>query len=178
MTVQSARAEGWQLENDSAEAYERYLATAFSPWADALTAAAGLKAGERALDVACGTGIVARHAARRVGAGGTVAGLDVNDAMLTVARAATAGSQPPIEWRQGDAASLPFPDRYFDAVFCEQAMQFFPEPLKALRQFERQLYTLKSWNIISVVNAMVRAWASSMTFGPLPCANSVNRPPG
>jgi len=139
MTVQSARAEGWQLENNSAEAYERYLATAFSPWADALTAAAGLKAGERALDVACGTGIVARHAARRVGAGGTVVGLDINDAMLTVARAATAGSQPPIEWRQGDAASLPFPDRYFDAVFCEQAMQFFPEPLKALREMRRVL---------------------------------------
>ena len=52
MTVQSAHAAGWQLENNSAEAYERYLAAAFSPWADALTAAAELKAGERALDVA------------------------------------------------------------------------------------------------------------------------------
>jgi len=139
MIVERAPAAGWQLENNSAEAYERYLASAFSPWADALTGAAELKPGERVLDVACGTGIVARQAARRVGTGGRVVGLDVNDAMLTVARAVTAGSRPPIEWRQGDAASLPFPDRDFDAVFCEQAMQFFPEPLKALREMRRVL---------------------------------------
>jgi ubiquinone/menaquinone biosynthesis C-methylase UbiE len=139
MIVHSAHAQAWQLESNSAEAYERYLAAAFSPWADALTAAAELKAGERALDVACGTGIVARHAARRVGAGGTVVGLDLNDAMLTVARAVTAGSQPSIEWRQGDVTRLPFPDRHFDAVFCEQALQFFPEPLKALREMRRVL---------------------------------------
>jgi SAM-dependent methyltransferase len=139
MIVQSAHGAGWQLENNSAEAYERYLASAFSPWAEALTMAAELKAGERALDVACGTGIVARHAARRVGAGGAVVGLDVNDAMLSVARTVSAGSQPPIEWRHGDAASLPFPDRQFDAVFCEQALQFFPEPQTALREMRRVL---------------------------------------
>jgi ubiquinone/menaquinone biosynthesis C-methylase UbiE len=139
MIVQGARAEGWQLESNSAEAYERYLATSFSPWADALTAAAELAAGESALDVACGTGVVARHAARRVGPAGRVVGLDVNEAMLAVARTVSAAAQPAIEWRLGDAASLPFPDRQFDAVFCEQAMQFFSEPLTALREMRRVL---------------------------------------
>jgi ubiquinone/menaquinone biosynthesis C-methylase UbiE len=139
MIVDSAHAEGWQLESNSAEAYERYLATAFSPWADALTAAAELGAGERALDVACGTGIVARHAARRVGAGGRVVGIDVNPAMLAVARTVAADARPPIEWREGDAACLPFPDRQFDAVFCEQAVQFFSEPSTALREMRRVL---------------------------------------
>lgn len=139
MIAETAHADGWQLEGNSAEAYERYLATAFSPWADALTAAAELTAGDRALDVACGTGIVARHAARRVGAGGTVVGLDVNEAMLAVARSVSAGCEPSIEWRQGDAAYLPFPDRQFDAVFSEQAVQFFPAPLEALREMRRVL---------------------------------------
>lgn len=139
MMVQGAHAEGWQLEGNSAEAYERYLAAAFSPWADALTDAAALRPGERALDVACGTGIVARHAARKVGATGRVVGLDVNDAMLAVARTVSAGAQPSIEWRRGDAAQLPFPDRHFDAVFCEQALQFFSEPLQALREMRRVL---------------------------------------
>jgi ubiquinone/menaquinone biosynthesis C-methylase UbiE len=139
MIAETAHADGWQLEGNSAEAYERYLATAFSPWADALTAAAELTAGDRVLDVACGTGIVARHAARRVGAGGTVVGLDVNEAMLAVARSVSAGCEPSIEWRQGDAAYLPFPDRQFDAVFSEQAVQFFPAPLEALREMRRVL---------------------------------------
>jgi ubiquinone/menaquinone biosynthesis C-methylase UbiE len=139
MIVQGAHAEGWQLESNSAEAYERYLATAFSPWADALTAAAELVPGERVLDVACGTGIVARHAARRVGPTGSVVGVDVNDAMLAVARTVSTDARPPIEWREGDAANLPFPDRHFDAVFCQQAVQFFSAPLTALREMRRLL---------------------------------------
>ena len=139
MIVQGGHAEGWQLESNSAEAYERYLAAAFLPWADALVAAAELEAGERVLDVACGTGIVARRAARRVGPGGRVVGLDVNEAMLAVARAASADAPARIEWREGDAASLPFANGEFDAVFCEQALQFFSDPRTALREMRRVL---------------------------------------
>ena len=69
-----------------AESYEAYLASAFRPWADQLIERAGLSAGERVLDVACGTGIVARRAAPRVGASGTVVGLDLNAGMLSVAQ--------------------------------------------------------------------------------------------
>jgi ubiquinone/menaquinone biosynthesis C-methylase UbiE len=131
--------EGWQLEGDSAEAYEQYLAAAFKPWAEDLIRLAGLKEGERVLDLACGTGIVARQAAPKVGARGKVVGLDVNEGMLRVARAVSAGVRPPIEWRQGNAGELPFPVGTFDVAFCEQAMQFFSDPVAALGEMRRVL---------------------------------------
>ena len=129
--------EGWQLEGSSAEAYEKYLATAFSRWAGQLTAMAGIREGDRVLDVACGTGIVARHAARCAGASGRVAGLDINDDMLDVARAVSAGVAPAIDWRRGNAADLPFPAASFDAICCEQGLQFFSDPVQALREMRR-----------------------------------------
>jgi len=137
--TQGPQAEGWQLEGNSAEAYERYLAPAFSPWADALVALADVKSGERVLDVACGTGIVARHAAPKAGAAGKVVGLDLNKEMLRVAEDVSANVRPAIEWRQGNAADLPFPAAAFDVVLCEQALQFFSDPVKALREMRRML---------------------------------------
>lgn len=136
--VAAARNEGWQLAGNSADAYERYLVPAlFVPWADHLIAFAGLRPGERVLDVACGTGIVARRAAPHVGAKGSVVGLDINDDMLAVARRASAGVQPAIEWRRGDATALPFEDGSFDVVFCEQAIQFFSDKKAALHEMRR-----------------------------------------
>lgn len=139
MSRQREAVEGWQLEKDSADAYERYLATAFVPWAEDLIRFAAVKEGERVLDVACGTGIVARHVASRVGDAGTIVGLDVNEDMLRVARAASAGLRPPIVWRQGDAHVLPFQAGDFDVVFCEQAVAFFSEPVAALGEMRRVL---------------------------------------
>jgi ubiquinone/menaquinone biosynthesis C-methylase UbiE len=98
-----------------------------------------VRAGERVLDVACGTGSVARRAAARVGAAGEVVGLDVNEGMLAVARRAGDGVRPAIEWRPGDAAELPFADGSFDVVVCQQALQFFPDPPRALREMRRVL---------------------------------------
>jgi ubiquinone/menaquinone biosynthesis C-methylase UbiE len=131
--------EGWQIEQNSAEAYEAYLASAFRPWADELIARAAVREGDRVLDVACGTGIVARQAALSVGPAGKVAGLDLNAGMLRVARAASAGLLPAIEWRQGSALEMPFPADAFDVVFCEQALQFFSDPAAALRDMHRVL---------------------------------------
>src|SRR5215212_9410217 len=80
--------EPWQLTGNAAELYERYLVQAItSVWAADLVHRAALQPGERVLDVACGTGIVARLAAEQVGAPGAVVGLDLNTAMLDVARA-------------------------------------------------------------------------------------------
>jgi len=131
--------EGWQIEGDSAEAYETYLASAFRPWADDLIARAAVREGERVLDVACGTGIVARQAAPKVGSAGSVTGLDVNAGMLSVARTRAAGLHPAIEWRQASALEMPFPGEAFDVAFCEQALQFFSDPLAALREMHRVL---------------------------------------
>ena len=85
------------------------------------------------LDVACGTGIVARTAAGRVGPGGAVTGLDLNEAMLAVARRV----RPDLTWRQGDAAALPFESGTFDAVLSQMALMFFPDPAGALREMAR-----------------------------------------
>lgn len=136
------REDGWQLEDTGPEAYERYLVPGmFAPWADVLLARGELAEGDRVLDVACGTGIVARRAAPRVGRAGSVVGVDLNAAMLDVARTASSGSEPAIEWRRGDATDLPFPDGSFDLAFCQQALQFIPEPVDALREMYRVLDT-------------------------------------
>lgn len=98
-----------------------------------------LERGERVLDVACGTGIVARIAAQLLGNSGQVTGLDSNAAMLAVARANVPSSSAQLEWRQGDAGTLPFPEGVFDVVLCQQGLQFFAEKLAALREMHRVL---------------------------------------
>lgn len=134
------RWEGWQLKESSAEAYERYLVPLlFAPGAEFLLGLAAPGPGERVLDVACGTGIVARRAASRVGANGTVVGFDINEGMLEVARKASSDVRPAIEWRQGDAAGLPLPDGAFDVVFCQQGLQFVPDRSAALGEMRRVL---------------------------------------
>ena len=90
-------------------------------------------AGQAVLDVGCGTRVVARTAADRMGGQGRVVGLDLNQGMLAVARRL----RPEIEWRQGDAAELPFRDGSFDAVLCQAALMFFPDRARALREMAR-----------------------------------------
>jgi ubiquinone/menaquinone biosynthesis C-methylase UbiE len=99
----------WQVAGTAAEIYEEYLVPAiFEPWARVLLDRAAPRPGERVLDVACGTGIVARLAADKVGTSGNVLGIDMNAGMLAVARkiAGTAG----VEWKEGNATALPLPD--------------------------------------------------------------------
>jgi SAM-dependent methyltransferase len=115
-------------------AYEAYLVpTLFGPLARALVATAGpWPTGHRVLDVACGTGVVARLAAR---AGGVVAGVDLNPAMLAHARAL----EPRPAWLRADAVALPFPDGAFDLAICQQGLQFTSDPAAALRELRRVL---------------------------------------
>src|SRR5262249_40129512 len=92
----------WHFVGSVPENYERHLVPSiFGPWASDLVEVAGIRLGERVLDIACGTGVVARTAARRVGSGGTVVGLDVSAPMLDVARSVAAGEGVSIEWRGG-----------------------------------------------------------------------------
>jgi ubiquinone/menaquinone biosynthesis C-methylase UbiE len=132
--------EQWQLDEGSAEAYERYLVPLlFAPGAEYLIELATPEPGERVLDVACGTGIVARRAALRVGSGGKVVGLDLNEGMLGMASKASSDVRPVIEWRQGDATSMHLPDGAFDVVLCQQGLQFFPDQPAALSEMHRVL---------------------------------------
>jgi len=122
-----------------AENYERYFVPAIgAPLAADLIEAAALDAGERVLDVACGTGIAARLAAKRVGRTGSVLGLDVNPGMLDVART-VAGSGEAIAWREADVHAIPLPAGSYDAALCGLGLQFFVDKPAALREVRRVL---------------------------------------
>lgn len=123
-----------QVSLEIAETYERtFVPALFAGLASSLVEIAGLRRGQRVLDVACGTGIVARTASTVVGESGTVTGVDLNEAMLTVAR----GLRPDLRWHQGDAASLPFPDRSFDVALCQSGLMFVADVGAALDDMAR-----------------------------------------
>jgi ubiquinone/menaquinone biosynthesis C-methylase UbiE len=123
-----------------AEANERYIMAAFgNAWAQALVQLAAPDEGDRVLDVACGTGPVARYAAPLIGPTGRVIGLDLNVDMLAIARAMPQREGVAIEWREGNATALPFPDASFDRVCCQQGLQFFPDRPAALQEMCRVL---------------------------------------
>lgn len=119
------------------ELYERELAgPLFRPWVDDLLDRAGLSPGSRLLDLACGTGVVARAAKERLGAAGRVVGVDLSAGMLEVA----ARVAPGVEWREADASRLPFgPEERFDALVCQQGFQFFADQPAAAREMRRVL---------------------------------------
>jgi ubiquinone/menaquinone biosynthesis C-methylase UbiE len=123
-----------------AESYERVQVPAiFALWAADLLELAALRPGERLLDLACGTGIVARLAAPRVGPAGRVVGVDVNQGMLAVARSRPAPAGAAIEWRQESATALALPDATFDVVLCQQGLQHIPDRSAAVREMRRVL---------------------------------------
>lgn len=127
-------AETFQIPLEIAEMYESaFVPRLFGEWAELLVETVELTPGRRVIDVACGTGVVTRAAQERVGGRGAVVGLDVNESMLTVARRL----RPEIDWRQGDATQLPFPDAEFDVALCQSGLMFFPDPAAALREMAR-----------------------------------------
>ncbi len=125
-----------QVTQSAADIYDEFFVPAlFSEWAPRVVAAAGLTPGLDALDVACGTGVLAREALVKVCSTGHVVGLDCNDGMLATA-ARRAGA---IDWRKGQAEHLPFADASFDAVISQFGLMFFDDPGTALREMWRVL---------------------------------------
>ena len=124
--------------DNAAENYQKYFVPVIGgPFATALVNEAGLRPGERVLDVACGTGTIARLAAERVGTNGRVSALDANGAMLAIARSIPSAN--PIKWYETAAESVPLPDESFDVVFCGLSLQFFADKPAALREMHRVL---------------------------------------
>ncbi len=128
--------EGWQVSSEAAEIYEKsFVPALFVQWAPRVADAASVAAGDRVLDVGCGTGVLAREAATRVAPNGRVVGLDLNEGMLGVARRL----RPDIEWRRGDAVDLPFDDASFDVVASQFALMYFPDRVTSLSEMMRVL---------------------------------------
>jgi SAM-dependent methyltransferase len=140
---------------DAAKAYEALFVPAlFRQWAAKVADAAALRTGQRVLDVACGTGVLAREAAARVGAAGRVVGIDPNPGMLAVA----AQLAPGVEWREGAAESLPFPNRSFNAVVSQFGLMFFRDRHQALQEMRRALIpggrlVVAVWNSLEEIPA-------------------------
>jgi ubiquinone/menaquinone biosynthesis C-methylase UbiE len=119
------------------EIYERVLVgPLFRPFAEQLIADVALNRGDRVIDVACGTGIVARVARERLGPEARIVGVDVSTAMLAVARTV----DPTIDWREGNAVALPVRgDEQFNVLTCHQGLQFMPDKPAAVREMRRVL---------------------------------------
>lgn len=120
------------------EFYQQYLVPLiFEPYAADLARRLAGRPLARVLEIAAGTGVVTRHLASALPESVTIVATDLNQAMLD--RAAAIGTSRPVEWRQADAARLPFPDRSFDAVVCQFGVMFFPDKAGAFADARRVL---------------------------------------
>jgi ubiquinone/menaquinone biosynthesis C-methylase UbiE len=119
------------------EIYERVLVPSlFRPFAEELVARLQPVQGDSLIDVACGTGIAARVARTRLGSAARIVGVDAAPAMLAVARQV----EPAIDWREGNATSLPIGGgERFSLLTCHQGLQFFPDKAGAAREMRRVL---------------------------------------
>lgn len=107
-----------------------------TPAAARLVRHAGVRAGQRVLDLACGTGVVALTAARM---GARVTGLDLTPELLERARENAAIAGVDVDWHLGDVEDLPFQDREFDIVLSQFGHMFAPRPQVAVAEMLRVL---------------------------------------
>jgi ubiquinone/menaquinone biosynthesis C-methylase UbiE len=139
MSQNSAGVSGWQLEGDASLAYDTHIVDVFlQDYSRRLVEVAAIKPGDRVLDVACGTGVVTRLAANKIGSAGQVVGFDLNAGMLARARA-FGDTAAAIEWRLGNATEMPFADATFDCVVCQHGLQFIPNKAAAASEMHRVL---------------------------------------
>lgn len=154
-----------KLDTTAAEAYEKYIVPAFMlPLVKGVIETAALQAGECVLDVACGTGLVARLVAPRVAPGGAVSNLDFDPAMIAVARRLV--QSPPrvsLTWHCASALSMPFEDDVFDLAFCLNGLQFLPDYAAGLAEMHR---VMKPGGrlIVTVLSSVDRCKGHSLVF--------------
>ena len=162
----------------AATAYEALFVPAlFQPWAPLVVNAAHIHAGNRVLDIACGTGVLAREAATQVGPSGHITGLDIMPGMLEVARRIA----PDIEWQQGAAEALPFPDQSFDAVVSQFGFMFFPDRIKSLHEMLRVLVSgghmaVAVWDSLAHIPAIDAEVALLERLAGSPAADALRAP--
>ena len=123
---------GW---DKAASHYERAWQRQLAPAQGRLLARADLRAGERVLDIACGTGVVTFEAAAAVGSSGSVMGTDLSDEMIRIARERTPGAH--VRFERMDAEELALGDGSFDAALCALGLMYVPDPRRAIREMRR-----------------------------------------
>jgi len=161
-----------------AQAYQTILVPAlFTEWAPRVADAVGIQAGQRVLDVACGTGVLTREIHHRAGPTGHVTGLDLNPDMLAVASTLTHA----IEWKKGDAEALPFPDDHFDAAVCHFALMFFNDKVKALSEMLRVIkpggkIAVIVWDALNNVPAYAKVTELLKTYIGEDAADALRKP--
>ena len=149
------------LQSDAAKTYEEQnVPSLLRPLAELTLQRVVVNEGDRIIDVACGTGILGRLVAQKLGTAGSVVGVDLNPAMIEVAREYSPKTSVNVEWLQGDVTDLQFPDASFDITFCQQGLQFFPEKVAALKELRRVTtpggsINLTVWSAVSPVNAAI-----------------------
>lgn len=138
--MKTEQTEGWQLTKEGAEIYQQIkVPIFFDPLAHAVLKKSPLKPENSVLDIAAGTGTMARIAAEKLNSKGAVTALEINEAMCNVGRSIKSISSSQIVWKQGDAHNLPFNDNSFNVVSCQQGLQFFSDKTKAINEMYRVL---------------------------------------
>ena len=139
MSQSSSGASSWQLEGNAPLAYDTQIVNVFlQHYSRRLVELAAIKPGDRVLDVACGTGVVTRLVANKIGSAGQIVGFDLNPGMIARARASP-GTPASIEWRVGSATDMPFAHATFDCVICQHGLQFIRDKAAAVSEMHRVL---------------------------------------
>lgn len=147
-----------QSQIEAAKTYEALFVPALvGQFAPKVADAARVVKGERVLDVACGTGVLARETLKRVGPNGSVSGIDSVPGMIAVAQQI----EPAVEWRQGKAESLPFSEGSFDVVVSQFGLMFM-DHVQAIREMLRVLtprgrLAVAVWNSLQNIPAYATA---------------------
>lgn len=132
--------ETFQLSGSAASIYEEQKVPAmFGPLADATLSLVPLFENDQVIDLACGTGIVARKVRQKLGAGARIVGVDLNKGMIEIARNLTDQNARSCDWHVCNVTELPFESETFTMAFCQQGIQYFPDTVAALREIERVL---------------------------------------
>lgn len=130
----------FQLAQGAAAIYERQKVRAiFRPLAEATLATVNVSKDDIVLDVACGTGIVARLVQERASPSAPITGIDLNDGMIETARTLTQDASDAFQWHVGDVTAMPFDDDSFTLALCQQGLQFFPDGAAAVGEIRRVL---------------------------------------
>jgi SAM-dependent methyltransferase len=167
-----------QDQIEAATGYDDLLVPAlFRQWVEYVLDAARIRPGDRVVDVACGTGVLARQAVGRVGSLGFVAGIDPDPGMLAVAERLA----PTVDWQRGMAESLPYPDESFDAVVSQFGLMFFADRRKALQEMMRVLahqghFAVAVWDSLENVPAYAAEVALLDRVAGVGAANAMRAP--